>query len=78
MYECQEGFPKCHKKFKTEAARDQHERDAHGSSVNTAEEAFEKVWDGECENCGQSPTVRATGLCGPCTFGEADTLGGNW
>ena len=44
----------------------------------SAEEAFEKVWDTECEVCGASPVVRATGLCGPCTFGEADTVGGNW
>lgn len=35
-------------------------------------------WTGHCENCGQSPIVPATGMCGPCTFGEADTAGGNW
>ncbi len=35
-------------------------------------------WSGECENCGQSPIVPLTGMCGPCTFGEADTAGGNW
>lgn len=44
----------------------------------TSEEAFEKVWDGKCEACGASPTVKATGMCGPCTFGEAETMGGNW
>ena len=44
----------------------------------TDEQAFEKVWDQECIVCGQSPTVRATEMCGPCTFGEADTVGGNW
>ena len=49
-----------------------------GKQDMTDEEAFEKVWDSECEVCGQTPTVRATGLCGPCTFGEADTAGGNW
>ena len=31
-----------------------------------------------CEACGQKPIVPMTGLCGPCTFGEADTAGGNW
>lgn len=31
-----------------------------------------------CCVCGQKPTVRDTGLCGPCCFGEADTIGGNW
>lgn len=35
-------------------------------------------WTRKCENCGESPIVPMTGLCGPCTFGEAGTLGGNW
>lgn len=35
-------------------------------------------WTGKCETCGQSPIVPVTGMCGPCTFGEADTAGGNW
>jgi hypothetical protein len=35
-------------------------------------------WSGKCEVCGSSPIVPATGLCGPCTFGEAETVGGNW
>lgn len=38
----------------------------------------EPDWTGTCENCGQSPIVPLTGMCGPCTFGEADTIGGNW
>lgn len=30
---------------------------------------------GECESCGQHlPLNTETGMCGPCTFGEADTL----
>lgn len=35
-------------------------------------------WSRGCENCAETPVVNATGLCGPCTFGEADTAGGNW
>ena len=35
-------------------------------------------WTGECAICGQRPTVPITQMCGPCTFGEADTAGGNW
>lgn len=35
-------------------------------------------WSRTCELCGASPVVPATGMCGPCTFGEADTAGGNW
>ncbi len=31
-----------------------------------------------CENCDQKPTVGDTGLCGPCCFGEAETINGNW
>lgn len=33
---------------------------------------------GQCEVCGASPVHPETGMCGPCTFGEADTIGGNW
>lgn len=35
-------------------------------------------WDHECGNCGARPIVPITGMCGPCTFGEADTINGNW
>lgn len=38
----------------------------------------EPDWEGKCSNCDASPIVPATGMCGPCTFGEADTIGGNW
>ena len=42
------------------------------------EKDLETDWTKKCENCGQTPIVPATGLCGPCTFGEAETMGGNW
>ena len=35
-------------------------------------------WTNDCDRCGAKPIVPATGLCGPCTFGEAETAGGNW
>ena len=38
----------------------------------------EPDWTKNCENCGETPIVPVTGLCGPCTFGEADTAGGKW
>ncbi|WP_041544594.1 MULTISPECIES: hypothetical protein [Chelativorans] len=41
-------------------------------------EAFEPVWNRKCEVCGEKPVVRATELCGPCTWGEADTANGAW
>ena len=27
-----------------------------------------------CINCGQMPTIDETGLCGPCCYGEADSM----
>lgn len=54
------------------ANHDQIER----QSVDPAE--MEPDWEGECEVCGASPIIPLTGMCGPCTFGEADTIGGNW
>jgi hypothetical protein len=39
---------------------------------------MEPDWITPCEICGEVPTVPATGMCGPCTFGEAETAGGNW
>lgn len=32
----------------------------------------------KCEACEAVPVFPPTGMCGPCTFGEADTLDGNW
>lgn len=39
---------------------------------------LEPDWEGKCEVCEQSPILPCTGMCGPCTFGEADTILGNW
>lgn len=39
---------------------------------------MEPDWTKNCENCGETPIVPFCGLCGPCCFGEADTMGGNW
>ena len=35
------------------------------------EDQFRPDWTGRCENCGASPTVPISGLCGPCHFGQA-------
>lgn len=35
-------------------------------------------WTQECMVCGGAPIVPVSGMCGPCTFGEAETAGGNW
>ena len=42
------------------------------------EAEFRKNWAASCSNCDATPTVGDTGLCGPCCFGEAETIGGNW
>ena len=46
------------------------------------EEKQEKIsapdWKRKCSVCGEKPVVPETGMCGPCTFGEAETAGGNW
>lgn len=35
-------------------------------------------WSHRCEVCGARPILPLTGMCGPCTFGEAETAGGEW
>jgi len=42
------------------------------------ERFFRKNWARGCCNCDQKPTVGDSELCGPCFFGEAETIGGNW
>ena len=39
---------------------------------------FKPDWETPCEVCGERPTMPLTGMCGPCTTGEAETYGGNW
>lgn len=29
----------------------------------------------ECSVCGETPIIRESGMCGPCTFGTADAIG---
>lgn len=48
------------------------------SGEKVQDKDLEPDWTRCCDNCGEIPIVPFTGLCGPCTFGEADTIGGNW
>lgn len=57
-------------KYGKRTRRKRHKKDLSESAIPD--------WTGQCEICGESPIVPQTGMCGPCTFGEADTLGGNW
>ena len=68
----------CPRKFTTEQGRGDHITAKHGGFAEAMHEDTEPDWGGTCENCGASPIVPLTGLCGPCTWGEAATAGGNW
>ena len=46
--------------------------------VRGADPRTDPDYNSECEVCGATPVVPVTGMCGPCTFGEAETAGGNW
>ena len=55
--------------------------DEHAFDQSTGKDLCDEMepdWEGSCEVCGQSPIMPITGMCGPCTTGEADTAGGNW
>jgi hypothetical protein len=38
----------------------------------------EPDWTKHCIVCGASPVMPITEMCGPCTTGEAGTVGGEW
>ena len=44
----------------------------------TPKDDFRPDWSLPCDNCGASPIVPLTRLCGPCNFGEAETVNGGW
>ena len=50
------------------------------SNVNGyfCDECMKPDWGMSCYVCGNPPVVPVTGLCGPCTWGEAETIHGNW
>lgn len=50
----------------------------HTEQRSPDDEGIEPDWDRDCIVCGQTPVVPLTGMCGPCTFGESETAGGNW
>jgi len=41
-------------------------------------DSFRPDWERKCEVCEAQPVVPVSGLCGPCHFGEADTMFGDW
>lgn len=69
----------CGRSFGSLDAKIQHSDAKHpGATIELNEGESVPDWSGACENCGSSPVHPISGLCGPCTFGEADTARGNW
>lgn len=68
----------CKRLFATAQAAEQHQRDKHMPRSTPYQPSTDADWNAKCEVCDASPIVPATGMCGPCTFGEADTANGNW
>ncbi|MCR9214809.1 MAG: C2H2-type zinc finger protein [Proteobacteria bacterium] len=78
----------CEKRFGSEQAARQHISSKHFDELvfcdapdvtsEAQSEETEPDWSRECETCGSTPIVPVTGMCGPCTFGTADAIGGNW
>lgn len=45
---------------------------------NEHDAATQPDWERTCKICGETPIITFTGMCGPCTFGEAESVGVNW
>jgi hypothetical protein len=67
-----------HRRRRQKARRAKQAAAAPAAVQKSASEVGRPDWGGTCESCGASPIVPETGMCGPCTFGEASTAGGNW
>lgn len=65
-------FKRAMRKFDREVAKAERRNKAFGLKDG------DKNWKDKCLNCGASPTVHPTNLCGPHCFGEAATINGNW
>lgn len=51
---------------------------SHQDQVRQSWASGAKDYERECTVCGALPTVHPTELCGPCCFGNAGTINGNW
>jgi hypothetical protein len=70
--------PVCGKKCGGQQGVDAHMSDVRQEVEFAPESETKPDWKHSCCVCGQRPIVPLTGMCGPCTFGEAETMGGNW
>jgi hypothetical protein len=46
--------------------------------MNVRKKDYRPDYSKKCMNCDGTPVVPSTQLCGPCHFGEADTVAGGW
>ena len=79
--------PDCQRRFVGAHALGQHRAMKHGAadnakprpmSIPARPEDTAPDWNRKCIVCRAVPTLPLTRMCGPCTFGEAETAGGNW
>lgn len=54
------------------------ERQPKHLSVAQTQKHFRPDHSRQCENCQQTPVVPLSGLCGPCHFGTAAAVDGDW
>ena len=47
-------------------------------SKSKEQREWEPEWTKKCDNCGETPIVPDSELCGPCYFGTAQALMGGW
>lgn len=65
-------------RWKAKMATEKADHDARATVLEDGDPRIEPDWKHKCEVCGAKPTVPLTGMCGPCTWGDAETAGGNW
>lgn len=66
------------KKVRAAKRRRQKAAEAKRAAAAETESGWGQDWSTPCAVCDALPTVTETGMCGPCTWGEAATAGGNW
>ena len=80
LRQCPDGYPSCRRAEAGGPWCDKGRCVAESGPEDTTHDQFDTApnWEATCTNCGDTPTVGALELCGPCCWGEAETRGGNW
>ena len=77
----------CGKTFATEHGRQMHMSDMRHTMATPKRKPVKRHtftpetdpdWTSGCDLCGAKPVMPATGMCGPCSTGDASTVAGNW